>query len=132
MKLLVRLALAGFFIYVGVLHLVKPEPFLQIMPPYLPWHLELVLISGVFEVLGGVGLLLPRLRRAAAWGLVALLIAVFPANVYMATDGIQIDGFPPQPWMAWARLPLQLVFIALVLWSTGNRPAPSGDMTGHE
>ncbi|GMU53585.1 MAG: membrane protein [Candidatus Xenobia bacterium] len=115
---LVRLALAMFFVSIGWLHLVRPEPFLQIMPPYLPWHMELVLLSGVCEILGGVGLLIPRLARKAAWGLVALLVAVFPANVYMATDHIQVNGFPPEPWMAWARLPFQAVFIALCLWCT--------------
>lgn len=121
------MALAMFFGYLGWLHLVRPEPFLQIMPPYLPWHRELVLWSGVFEILGGVGLLVPQLARKAAWGLVALLVAVFPANVYMATDHIQVNGFPPEPWMAWARLPFQAVFIALCLWCTRpERPEQGG------
>ncbi|MCE7874978.1 DoxX family membrane protein [bacterium CPR1] len=124
---LVRLALAVFFGLVGWLHLARPEPFLQIMPPYLPWHRELVLGSGVCEILGGVGLLVPRLARTAAWGLVALLVAVFPANVYMATDHIQVNGFPAEPWMAWARLPFQVLFIALCLWCTRpERPAAGG------
>lgn len=115
MRLLVRLALAALFLSVGWLHLARPEPFLQIMPPYLPWHQELVLWSGIFEILGGAGLLIPRLSRPAAWGLVALLVAVFPANVYMATEGI------PEPWIAWARLPFQAVFIGLCLWCTSPR-----------
>lgn len=88
------------------------------MPPYLPWHLELVYLSGVFEILGGLGLLIPRVSRVAAWGLVALLVAVFPANLHMAMSGIQVDGFPSRPWMAWARLPFQAVFIAWCLWCT--------------
>lgn len=125
MRLLVRLALAALFLYVGWLHLVRPEPFLKIMPPYLPWHAQLVFWSGVFEILGGAGLLVPRLSRLAAWGLVALLVAVFPANLYMATSGVQIDGFPSQPWMAWTRLPFQAVFIALCLWPTRPKTAQS-------
>ena len=88
------------------------------MPPYLPRPLALVYVSGVFEVLGGVGVLLPRYRKAAGWGLIALLVAVFPANLYMVTAS---ELFTPQGiplWALWARLPLQLVLIAWVYWVT--------------
>jgi uncharacterized membrane protein len=85
----------------------------------------LVLVSGVFEVLGGVGLLLPQTRRAAAWGLILLFLAVFPANIYMAMEGIQIDPEHPMPeWGAWLRLPFQAVFIAWAYLLT--RPEPVG------
>ena len=83
-----------------------------------------VYVSGVFEVLGGLGLLLERTRRAAAWGLILLYLAVFPANIYMAMEGIQIDPANPLPsWAAWARLPFQAVFIAWAYWFTRPEPA---------
>lgn len=109
----------------GILHFVMPEPFVAMMPGYLPWHLPLVLISGAFEILGGVGVLIPRTRTLAGWGLIALLLAVFPANLWMATQGVQIEGLPMSPAMAWARLPMQAVLIAWVWWV--SRPdAPRG------
>ena len=101
------------------------------MPPYLPWHYELVLISGVFEILGGVALLIPRLQVVAAWGLIALLVAVFPANIYMAQHPELYPVIPPT--VLWARLPLQGVFILWAYWYTriketeaeGRRRVPS-------
>ncbi len=111
-----RWLLAALMVLVGVLHFVVPEPLVEIMPSYLPWHFALVLISGGFEVLGGIGLLIPRTRVAAGWGLIALYIAVFPANLWMATEGIQPEGLELSPTMAWARLPMQVVLIALAWW----------------
>ena len=78
------------YIAAGALHFIKPAPYLRIMPPYVPWHAAMVRISGAFEILGGLGLLLPATRRVAAWVLVMLLIAVFQANFYMAMH-------PPRP-----------------------------------
>jgi uncharacterized membrane protein len=86
-----------------------------------PWHLAMVRVSGFFEILGGVGLLIPQTRRAAAWGLVALLFAVFPANLYTATNPIQAGTVSIAPWVRWARLPLQIVLIWWVLWCTRTR-----------
>jgi uncharacterized membrane protein len=106
-----RAVLAVFFIGAGVLHFVRPEFYLRIMPPYLPWHLELVYLSGACEVAGGVGVLIPALRRAAGWGLIALLIAVFPANLQMAVNHLEADGLTLFGWLLLARLPLQLVLI---------------------
>ncbi len=115
--LLYTLAVA--MIAVGVYHFVNPTPFMRIVPPSFPDARALVYISGVFEVLGGVGLLIPRLRKAAAWGLILLYVAVFPANIYMAVAGVQIDPANPIPsWAAWLRLPFQFVFIAWAYWFT--------------
>ena len=100
-----RYALALLFVGAGALHFVRPETYLRIMPPWLPAPLLLVQLSGGFEILGGLGLLWPRTRRLAGWGLLALLVAVFPANVYMAQIHEQL-GIPG--WLAWGRLPLQL------------------------
>ena len=91
------------------------------MPPWVPWHLAMVYLSGVAEIAGGLGLLIPRLRRAAAWGLVALLICVFPANLYMATSHIQMTANPAPEWVAWARLPVQVLLIWWLLWCTRLR-----------
>lgn len=107
-----RLALAAFFVAAGVLHFVRPGMYERIMPPELPAHRELVLISGAAEVAGGLGVLVPPLRRAAGWGLIALLAAVFPANVHMAVRPEQVSGLRiPRP-LLWVRLPLQ----GLAIW----------------
>ena len=103
---------AIFYMLAGTLHFLRPDIYMTIMPPYIPWHLAMVYISGAAEFAGGAGLLIPQLRRAAAWGLVALLIAVFPANVYMATSA------PAFSWILWLRLPLQAVLIWWVLACT--------------
>ena len=100
-----RYALALLFVAAGVWHFVHPATYLAIMPPQLPQPRALVYLSGVFEILGGLGLLPARTRRLAGWGLLALLLAVFPANVYMALIHEQL-GIPG--WVAWGRLPLQL------------------------
>ena len=108
------------FIAAGVNHFVSAGIYLKIMPEYLPWPLALVYVSGFFEVLGGVGLAIPRLRRAAGWGLIALLVAVFPANVGMLMNA---DQFPAIPvWALVVRLPLQGVLIAWVWWAAVKRP----------
>lgn len=109
--------LAAFFVAVGVLHFVMPGPFESIMPPYLPLHHELVLLSGAFEIGLGLAVLPQATRRWAGYGLVLLLIAVFPANLHMALNEVPPEAPPPR-WIVWARLPLQGVLIAWALWST--------------
>jgi len=112
-----RLLLALLFLVAGANHFRHPEPYLQIMPSAMPFPRALVALSGVFEMLGGAGLLLPKTRRWAAWGLVALLVAVFPANVYSVGHGLNLDGFDVPKWMLWARLPLQA---PLIWWAFSN------------
>ena len=113
---ILRVVLACIMIWVGCLHFLHPEPFISIVPDYLPAHRALVLISGFFEALGGLGLLIPIVRRPAAIGLIALYIAVFPANVSMAIHNIPIHGQHFSPVMLWLRLPLQFVLIAWAWW----------------
>ncbi len=109
LHLISRYVLAAAFVGAGLLHFLKPETYLRIMPPALPAPLALVYVSGFFEVVGALGLLYGPTRWWAALGLVLLLAAVFPANVYMA----QIAGQLRVPaWAAWGRLPLQ----ALLMW----------------
>ncbi len=124
-KRLALWVLAVAMIAIGVAHFVDPEPFVRIVPGYLPYPLALVHVSGFFEVLGGLGLLVPKTRRAAAWGLVALYVAVFPANINMAIHEIQLDPADPIPaWAMWARLPFQLFFIGLAYWFTRRQAPP--------
>jgi uncharacterized membrane protein len=113
-----RVILAICIIIVGTLHFAVPDPFVKIVPPYLPYHLELVYISGFFEILGGIGLLVPPVSQAAAWGLILLFIAVFPANINMAVNAIYLPGIPDSSALRWGRLPLQAVLIAWAWWYT--------------
>ncbi len=110
--------LSAVFISAGTLHFVRPQLFDAIVPPGLPLPARsATLISGAAELAGGVGLLLPATRSAASWGLAALLVAVFPANIYMAQHA---EKFAPTPaWALWARLPLQPLLIWLV-WRAGR------------
>ena len=106
--------------------------YVQIVPPYLPFPLGLVYISGIAEVVLGVGLLPERTRRLAAWGIIALLVAIFPANIYMATSDVVIQGAPegiadPSEAARWGRLPLQAVLITWAWWYT--RPMPDSTET---
>ncbi len=101
-----RIALAMLFLGAGTMHFVVPASYQRIVPPTLPAPHLLVLVSGACEMLGGAGLLFRFSRRAAAWGLVALLIAVMPANVQMAMDHAQWPKLPE--WALWLRLPVQL------------------------
>jgi uncharacterized membrane protein len=103
-------ALAGFFAFAGTMHFVIPRSYKAIMPPSLPYHREAVIVSGLAEIAGGAAVIPARSRRAARWWLLALLLAVFPANVHMAVNPEQVRGldFDRVPrWALWARLPLQ-------------------------
>jgi uncharacterized membrane protein len=111
---MLRVVLAIAMIAVGVDHFAAPDFFVRIVPRALPEPLLLVQLSGFFEVLGGLGLLVPRVRRAAGIGLVLLYVAVFPANVNMVVHP-ELGGSIPL-WALWVRLPLQGVLIALALW----------------
>lgn len=123
-----RFAVAAAFVAVGLAHFATPDPFVSIVPEALPAPRALVYVSGVAEILGGIGLLVPATRRFAAWGLLLLLVAVFPANINQAVNEIYLEGMQREPWILWARLPLQLVFAALVVWTglggTGLRYLP--------
>ena len=101
--------IAAFFVAAGANHFLHPRPYLAMMPDYLPAARALVQVSGLAEILGGLGVLLPPTRRCAAWGLIALLVAVFPANVHVALHGWPGVNLPT--WLLWARLPLQPLFM---------------------
>jgi uncharacterized membrane protein len=98
----------------GIAHFVFTDAQMRIVPPWMPWPREAVLVSGVLELLGAVGLLVPNWRRAAAWGLFALTLAVTPANVFMLQ---QAHAFPKVPYaLLVARLPMQVVLLAVIFW----------------
>jgi len=117
-KEILRVILSVAIIVVGITHFTKPAPYVEIVPPQLPYPLELVYISGFFEILGGIGLLIPFVSVAAAWGLIALFIAVFPANINQAINSIPIEGIPHHPLLYWVRLPFQAVLITWAWWYT--------------
>ena len=115
--------MGAIYVVAGVTHFVSPDGFVQIVPPWLPAPLLLVYLSGAAEITLGLGVIYPKTRRFAAWGLVALLLAVFPANVYMATSGVVVTGttlgtLDPSPLVRWGRLPLQAVLVAWAWWYT--------------
>jgi uncharacterized membrane protein len=118
-----RWLLSGFMVLMGVLHFVAPAPFVRIVPAWLPAPLVMVYVSGVAEFAGGIGLQVPKLRRAAAWGLILLYLAVFPANVNMAIYRIQPEGVVLSDLALWGRLPFQILFIAWAYWYTRPEPA---------
>lgn len=109
-----RLLVAVLFVVAGVNHFISPKPYIAIVPPWLPAPGLLVAISGIAEIAGGLGILWPPTRRLAATGLIVLLIAVFPANIYAAIAGMEIGGRAVPRWLLWIRLPLQVVLIAWV------------------
>ena len=110
-----RLFLAGFFVVAGAAHFARPLTYLKIMPPYIPFPMAMIYISGAAEILLGLLVLPQQTRKMAGWGLILLLIAVFPANIYLA---LHPEIFPNIPaWAEWLRLPFQALFIFWV-WKT--------------
>lgn len=112
--------LAALFVSAGIFHFLRPAPFIRIVPSWLPAPAVLVAVSGVAEVAGGIGLLVPATRVAAGWGLIVLLAAVFPANVKMLMDAIAHGGSALYVAALWARLPLQPLLVWWV-WRTSVR-----------
>ena len=122
-RVIFRWLLGVFFIVAGANHFVHPAMYVAIMPPYLPWHLPLVYLSGACESILGALLLVQRTRRMAAWGIIALLIAVFPANLHMATHPALYPEIPAPA--LWIRLPLQGLLMAWA-WLYTRESSPGG------
>ncbi len=120
-KTLSKYVLAILLIVAGSMHFVRPDLYVKIVPSYLPFHFGLVLLSGVCEVVLGILLLLPRFSRFAGWGMVALFIAVFPANLYLYQHQ---EIFPASPALHLLRLPLQGVLILWAYWHTTTARDP--------
>lgn len=124
-KTISKFILAIFMVVAGMMHFVNQEFYLKIMPPYLPFHKELVLISGVCEILLGILLLIPKCSHLAAWGIIALLIAVFPANINLYQNQ---DILPASPIIHLLRLPLQGVFVLWAFWHTRSENTAIDDV----
>lgn len=115
-KYVVRWLLGLLFVLAGLNHFLNRRLYMSIMPPYLPWHRALVDLSGYAEIGLGLLVLTRRYHRPAGWGLIALLVAVFPANLHMALNPERYAAIPPL--LLWLRLPLQPLLIAAVEWCT--------------
>ncbi|MBN2730967.1 MAG: DoxX family protein [Balneolaceae bacterium] len=106
------------FIFAGAMHFLKPGIFIGIMPDYIPWHKPMVYISGAAELMGGIGVLIPKTQLWAAWGLIVLLFAVFPANIDMTVQAVKHQGWRSLYTIAtMLRLPLQFVVMYWVYWA---------------
>jgi uncharacterized membrane protein len=111
--------MAAFYILAGLMHFIRPDYYMPMMPPYLPWHGPLIFLSGVAELGLGVAVLIPSLRPLAAWGIILLLIAIFPANIHIALHNVPVFGATEGAGIGnWVRLPLQGVLILWAWWYT--------------
>lgn len=125
LEAILRVVLAVVMVGAGVKHFTDADLFVAMVPSWLPQPLWLVWISGVAEVAGGLGILVPAVRRAAGLGLIALYVAVFPANVNMALHDLPLGATHVPTWALWARLPLQGVLIAWAWWVAVRREQAS-------
>ena len=117
LKRISLLLLATFFILAGLNHFVNKKFYVSMMPPYLPAHATLVYVSGIFEILGGIGVLFATPRKWAGYGLIFLMLAVFPANIYMVMNPTLFVQSAPL-WALYLRLPIQFVIISWIYWTT--------------
>lgn len=116
------------FIVAGLGHFVFPDFYVHIMPPYIPFHLEVVYLTGVLEIIGGIAMVMRAYSKWVAYGLIVLLLAIFPSNIYMAMNP---DVFTETPiWGLYLRLPLQFVLIGWVYWSVYDGHSTQGDEAG--
>ena len=116
MRTVLHWLLTVFMVVAGANHFVAPAAYIAMMPSALPTPAALVYVSGVAEILGGLGLILPPTRRLAGWGLIALFVAIFPANINMAVHHLSLGGREVPAWALWARLPLQAVLVVWAYW----------------
>jgi len=127
-----RVAAGAAFILASIPHFTSPERYLPMMPPFVPAPAAMIFVSGVAELIGGLGMLIPRTARYASWWLALLLVVIFPANVYVAISGVNAAGLPSSPWYTWSRLPFQILFIWWVLYAGRcRRTSASETVPGH-
>ncbi len=115
-RTVLRWLLTLFMVAAGANHFVGPAAYVAMMPSALPAPAALVYVSGVAEILGGLGLILPAPRRLAGWGLIVLFVAIFPANINMAVHHLPLGDRAIPSWALWARLPLQAVLVIWAYW----------------
>ena len=114
-----RLVLAAFYLAAGILHLKSPQGFIKIVPSFVPWPAEVVWLTGLAEIAGAIGLMLPRLRKAAGIGLALYAVCVFPANINHAINQIDVGALPNSWWYHGPRFVLQPVLVWMALWCSG-------------
>ena len=113
-KILLTYIMGLGYIWVGISHFYNTDFFLKIMPPSFPFHLESIYLSGFFEIIFGMGIMIKFFRKYASWGLILLLIAVYPANIYLAFNEVAQNKIGISSFMAsWVRLPIQFILIGL-------------------
>jgi uncharacterized membrane protein len=118
-KRVLLVLMGAFYVFSGTMHFLRPDAYLPMMPAYLPAHAALIFWSGVAEVACGLGVLVPQTRVLAAWGTIALLVAIFPANLHVALHDVPLFGATEGAGVwNWVRLPFQLVLIAWAWWYT--------------
>ncbi len=125
-RTIARTALALAYAGIGVVHVTRPDAFLPIMPDWVPIPRDVVLATGVCELVGAAALAHPRLRRAAGWAFAAYAVCVFPANIKHAIDNVNVPPIPSSWWYHGPRLAFQPVFVWWALWSTGVVDWPFG------
>jgi uncharacterized membrane protein len=118
---MLRQLVGPFFVIAGVLHFLSPRTYKKIMPPWVPAPEAMVYASGVAEIAGGVGMMVPARRRLAGWWLIATMVGVFPANLHMAMNAEAYPAVPGGAVSLWARLPFQGVFVAWILHGMRGR-----------
>lgn len=112
-----RVAAAVMFILIGCMHLIRPRQLTYMIAGWLPYAMQLVILSGILEIVLGTGLLFPATKRYAAWGLIILLLLMFPANIYVAVKQLPPPGgLPAKAWYTWSRLAFQPVYMMWVWW----------------
>lgn len=118
-RLALRIGMSVGFLFVGIDHLVTPERYLPMMPPFVPWHAEVIFFTGLCEIAGAIGLLWPRVTRLAALMLALYAVAVFPANIHNALSGLSVEGLPQSTAYYWVRLAFQPLIIWWALYAGG-------------
>ena len=127
LKLASLVLLAAFYVFSGINHFVSPEFYRPIMPPELPAHDLLIWLSGEAELVLGVGLIIPETRRMAAWGIIAFLLAVVPANIYVAAQNLPMGGTEGAGVWNWVRVAFQPVLMLWAWWHTRPDLAAASD-----
>jgi uncharacterized membrane protein len=111
--------MAALYIFAGYKHFDRPDFYLPMMPTWMPYPLELVYLSGLAEIAGGVGVLIPQTRKLASWGIIAMLFAILPANFHIAIYNVPVFGATQGPGIiGWIRIPLQFLLIMWARWYT--------------
>jgi uncharacterized membrane protein len=123
-KVVLRWILAGFFVCIGVNQFRMFDGYTEMVPYWMPWPAAVTVITGACKILGGICLLVPRLRNAAGIGLITLLVVMFPANLHVALLG-HMPGYGFSPFILWLRIPFQAVLVAWIFWVAPREPRPA-------